>query len=131
MSDRALVDTSAWISFFRKDESVASRRVKQLLQVGEPLTTGLVTAELIRGAVSNAKLGVLDDLFSSIGHLETKEADFRSAGEMGHRLARKGLTLGIVDLMIAQIAIGHAVPLLTLDRHFELIARHAPLRLLH
>lgn len=131
MSDRVLVDTSAWISFFRKDTSDASERVRQLLQVGEPVTTGIVTAELIRGAVSKTEIDVLDDLFSSIGSLETNEADFRSAGEMGRRLAVKGLAIGTVDLLIAQIALSHAVPLLTLDRHFDLIARHAPLRLLH
>jgi len=129
MHDRVLVDTSAWIAFFRQADHALADKLKSLLRTGQPVYAGLIATELFRGARSKKELDVLEGLFGSIGYVETKEEYFRDAGELGRLLLHKGITIGTVDLLIAQIALANDIALLTLDTHFGSIARHAPLRL--
>jgi predicted nucleic acid-binding protein len=129
MSDRVLVDTSVWISFFRDREQKVGQKVRQLLRDGAPAYTGIIATELIRGAKSKQELDVLEELFSSIALIEMKEEYFRNAGVLGRHLMEKGLTVGTVDLLIAQIALGTDTALFSLDSHFAAIARHTALRL--
>ena len=130
MSDeRVLVDTSVWISFFRRPDEVVSNKLKHLLRNGNPAYTGLIATELIRGAKSKKEQVALDDLFRSIEYFETREEYFERAGELGRMLSHKGITIATVDLIIAQIALDNNAALFTLDAHFKLLARYASLRL--
>ena len=43
------------------------------------------------------------------------------AGELGYLLARRGVVVKTMDLLIATYALGHSVPLLTSDRDFRQI----------
>jgi len=43
---------------------------------------------------------------------------------------RKGIQIGTIDALLAQLAIAHELEFLTADRDFNLMARRAPLRLL-
>ncbi len=128
-SDNVLVDTSVWISFFRRGDPKISLKLKQLLRTGNPMYTGLVAAELIRGAKTKNELDALEELFNSIGYIEIKEEYFRSAGDLGRLLSQKGITVGTVDLLIAQIALMNEIALFTLDTHFAALARHTSLRI--
>lgn len=129
MHGKVLVDTSVWISFFRRTEGSVSERLKQLLRGGSPVYTGVIATELIRGAKSKKELDVLDELLNTIEYFETKKEYFKAAGNLGRLLLQKGITIGIVDLLIAQIAIENNVFLFTLDAHFNTIAHYTPLRL--
>lgn len=129
MSDSVLVDTSVWIGFFRHSDQDASDKLRDLLRNGHPVYTGLVATELRRGAETKKELDVLDDLFRSIGYLPMKESYFAGAGDLGRLLLQKGITIGTVDLLIAQIALANDLALFTLDGHFTSISHHAPLRL--
>ena len=130
MSDeRVLVDTSVWISFFRRPDEVVSNKLKHLLRNGNPAYTGLIATELIRGAKSKKEQAALDDLFRSIEYFETREEYFERAGKLGRMLSHKGITIATVDLIIAQIALENNAALFTLDAHFKLLARYAALRL--
>jgi predicted nucleic acid-binding protein len=129
MSDRVLVDTSVWISFFRHSNSDISARLTQLLKSGEPVYTGIIATELFRGAKSKKETDVLEELLTSIECIMTRETYFLEAGQLGHTLTRRGITVGTVDLLIAQISIANDLMLFTLDKHFADIARHSSLRL--
>ncbi len=129
MGDKVLVDTSVWIAFFRHANQAVSNKLKLLLRNGRPVYTGLIATELLRGAKSKKELAALDELFNSIEYIEMKEDYFRGAGDLGRLLLHNGLTIGTVDLLIAQIAIMNNALLFTLDTHFTAIARHAPLQL--
>ena len=48
---------------------------------------------------------------------------WEDAGDLGFALARKGLTVKSLDLLIAAYALTHGVPILTVDRDFRLIGR--------
>ena len=129
MSDSVLVDTSVWISFFRHADSVVSARLKQLLKSGTPVYTGIISTELYRGAKSKRETDALGELLTSIECIATKEEYFLAAGQLGHVLSQRGVTVGTVDLLIAQISIANNLILFTLDKHFAAVARHSSLRL--
>jgi len=129
MSDRVLVDTSVWISFFRHADHAISDRLSALLRNGNPAYTGLIATELRRGAKSAKELEVLDELFRSIEYLPMKEEYFNGAGDLGRFLMQKGVSVGTIDLLLAYIAIETNAALYSLDHHFPAIAKYAPLRL--
>jgi len=129
MSDNILVDTSVWIAFFRDTDSDVSVKLKHLLRAGFPVYSGIIATELYRGAKSKREKVVIDDLLSSLNYLETREEYFKAAGELGHKLSQLGITIGTVDLLIAEIAIATNTAIFTLDTHFASIARHSSLRL--
>jgi predicted nucleic acid-binding protein len=129
MADSVLVDTSAWIAFFRRADKAIGEKVSHLLRNGNPAMAGIIMTELRRGAKFKRELDVIDDLHRSIEYLEMQEEYFAAAGDIGRSLLQKGITVGTVDLLIAQLAIAHDVPVLTLDAHFTAIARHARLKL--
>ena len=128
MSDKVLVDTSVWIAFFRSANSEGSTMVKQLLRTGSPAYTGIIATELYRGAKSKKETSVLDDLLTSIECLPVRDEYFKAAGELGYVLSQHGITVGTVDLLIAEIAIANKAAIFTFDAHFASIARYSSLR---
>ena len=110
-----LIDTSAWIAFFRGDEPLASR-VDAALADGSAAVCGLVELEVLQ----NVRPGEenVRSLLRSAHRLGTAESDYREAGERLAGLRRKGVTLPVTDGLIAQVALRHQVPLLEFDKHF-------------
>lgn len=130
MKDKILIDTSVWIEFFRKSGSVVSGRLKNILVEERAAVTGIISLELQRGAAGETELKFLGRFLAAIDYVLTKEESYKNAGLMGYNLSNKGINIGTVDLLIAQIAIENNIPLYTLDRHFKEIAVHFPLLLL-
>lgn len=64
----AVVDTSAWIGFFRGDSS-AVRRIDPLLADGTAAVTGPIVAEVLSGAATRAEFEDLRDLFQGLERL--------------------------------------------------------------
>ena len=129
MSGRVLVDTSAWIDFFRHKPSPSANTVGDLLRRGLACVTGLIIVELCRGAKGPKELETLDLLFRSVTSLQVNGDVYRKAGNLAYRMARRGLTVATVDAVIAAAAIHYECLILTLDDHFQQIRRFAPLRL--
>ena len=129
MGGRVLVDTSAWIDFFRGTPSACGDQVSDLLRRGFACLTGLIIVELCRGAKGPQELGMLDQLSRTVTSLEVNDEVYRKAGDVSYRMARRGLTVATVDAVIAATAVHHDCPVLTLDEHFHQIRRYAPLRL--
>ena len=130
MPGRVLIDTSVWIDFFRKSDANRFERVASLLREGCAVGTGVVVLELLRGSKTDQEVRLVKELFDTIHTINPTPATYFSAGELGHRMARKGRTMSVVDLLIAQLALENDHALFTLDHHFRLIADHIPLRLL-
>ncbi|MEJ2696150.1 MAG: PIN domain-containing protein [Candidatus Sulfobium sp.] len=129
MAGEVLVDTSVWIAFFREKNLSLAERIASLLKSGRAVYTGIIALELINGAKGRKELEVLTDAFDAMRCIPVRETTFLSAGTLGYGAARKGNTLGAVDLLIAQIAIENGLLLMTYDEHFSVIARHSPLTL--
>lgn len=129
MSGKVLIDTSVWVNFLNKKDSPVSRPLKELLRGELCCYTDIIELELIRGAKSKKEIETIDKLLNVLNYYETKKEYYRKAGEMGYTLVRKGHTIGIIDLLIAQVAIENNLSLFTLDNHFKLIADELPLKI--
>jgi predicted nucleic acid-binding protein len=117
-----LVDTSAWIAFFR-DRGPAAGVVAQALEDDDVALCGPVLAELRRGFVSAAERSKTLPLLSACHQLSQPTNLWDEAGDLGFALARKGITVRTLDLLIATYALAHRIPILTLDTDFRSIAR--------
>lgn len=116
-----LIDTSAWIDFFRGDGRLADA-VDDALASGEATLCGPVVTELRRGLPASQRKQVIA-LLSACRVLEAPAELWVEAGELGNRLGRKGVTVKTLDLLIAVHAIFHDTELLTADSDFRHIAK--------
>lgn len=126
--DRVLVDTSAWIGFFRKKKPWYSA-VLSLMDHGRICCTGIIIAELLQGAKSEKELSVLRDFLHVFEFLPEDVHLWDKAGELSYRLRKAGKSVGLSDCFIATTANINSVELLTIDRHFEVIREESGLSL--
>ena len=112
-----LVDTSAWIAFFRGDD--AGTAVDDLLAHDEVALCGPTLTELRRGLRSPSERRQVLPLLDGCHLLPQPDALWLEAGDLGFALARKGVTVKTLDLLIAVYALAHGVDVLTLDRDFR------------
>ncbi len=117
-----LVDTSAWIDFFRGIEPVAEA-VDRLLESNEAALCGPVIVEIRRGIRTRAERARVLPLLEGCHLLSQPPRLWEDAGELGWFLGRRGATVKSLDLLIATYAQSHGVPVLTRDGDFELMKR--------
>lgn len=113
-----LVDTSAWIDFFRGRAPLGDE-VDRLLQSAEAALCGPVLLELRRGFTSAAERRLVLDLLSACPVLAAPNDLWSEAGDLGYFLRRKGVTVKSMDLLIAAHALAHEAFLLTADADFS------------
>jgi hypothetical protein len=116
-----LVDTSAWVEFFRGRDPVA-HAVDVAIASAEAALCGPVVTEIRRGLRASERRRVLP-LLEGCALLEEPEDLWVAAGDLGAHLSRKGATVKTLDLLIATYAIAHSTLLLTVDADFQVIAR--------
>lgn len=121
-----LIDTSAWIAFFRGDRA-AKQRIDPLLAAGGAAVCGPVYAELVSGAPMPAQLRALADHLRGLDWLEPASSVWERIASARFGLARAGKQVGVLDLFIALAAADHGAELLTRDRDFLDIAEVVPL----
>lgn len=114
-----LVDTSAWVEFFRGRGSLAEQ-IESLLETDEVALCGPVVTELRRGLAPRDRTKVMT-LLEACHLLEQPPHLWEDAGELGFAARRRGATVKSLDLLIAAYALNHSVPLLTKDRDFALL----------
>lgn len=123
-----LVDTSAWIDFFR-DQAPTAALVDELLEANEAALCGPVVTELRRGLRPAERRRVIP-LLEGCPLLPQPPDLWDAAGDLGCALARKGVTAKTMDLLIATYALSHALELLTTDEDFVAIRKAGvPLRI--
>lgn len=126
------VDTSVWSLALRRDAPADSPEVGVLtaaLQVGEDLvTTGLVLQELLQGFAGPRARKQIIERFAALPMLVPDRRDHIEAAELRNACRRKGLQLGTIDALFAQLCLRHDLRLLTTDRDFHQAARHINLR---
>lgn len=117
MPEGVLVDTSAWVAYFRGVEPGRSA-VLALLAEGLALRCGPIELELRQGLRQPEANRVLN-LWLGLTALWVEEIDFTSAGDLLRALRSRGVTIPAMDALVACLAIRCGVPLLTLDQHFD------------
>ena len=119
MTTVLLIDTSAWIDFFRGKQNTVTDAVQLALQLGLARLCGPVKAELLQGAKTKKEKQQLNVLFDAVENLAVSESDWETAGASLQTLRENGTTLPLTDALIATIANRHKAHVLTLDHHFS------------
>ncbi len=127
------VDTSVWSLAMRRDAPPDTPEVKVLAQAlkdGEAVyTTGLVLQELLQGFSGPKAREQIIERFAALPLLVPDRVDHIQAAEVRNVCRRKGLQVGTIDALLAQLCMRYELRLLTTDRDFEQIAGLFPLNL--
>jgi hypothetical protein len=127
-----LADTSAWVEFDRATGSPVDLRLTTLIKQGDELAvTEPVVAEVAAGARIDDREAALRRLLGRTHLLAFDSvADFDGAVSIYRRCRQRGITpRGLIDCMIAAVAIRHAVAVLAYDADMARIAEVMPLQL--
>ena len=125
-----IVDTSAWVEYLRATGSPAHLTLRARVESGEAIATPApVVMELLAGCGSEEAAVRLRRLLTRFEILDVVGTlDFEDAALIRRICRRNGDTIrSMIDCLIAAIAIRAGRPLLSLDRDFEVIARHVRL----
>lgn len=127
------VDTSVWSLAFRRDAPPASKPVRELaraLESGETIvTTGLVLQELLQGFSGPKDRALIMDRFAAMPLLVPDRRDHIDAAGLRNYCRRRGVQIGTIDALLAQLCIRHSLTMITTDKDFQMIARHSTLKL--
>jgi predicted nucleic acid-binding protein len=128
-----LVDSSAWVEFLRATGSPAHLQLRAALQSEAELAcTDVIVMEILAGARDDNDRDRLRRLLYGQEFLAVDgPADYEQAAEI-YRLCRSGggTPRKLSDCLIASVTIRNQAELLCQDADFEVIARHAPLKIL-
>ncbi len=128
-----LVDTSAWVEYDRATGSAVDRHLTELIRAGgaEVTVTEPVLIEVLAGATDGDGLLRLRRLLTSFQWVPVDAvADFEGAAKIYRSCRAAGISpRGLIDCLVATIAVRTGYALLAADRDFASIARVVPLRL--
>lgn len=129
---RVLPDSSAWIAYFRTDDTPASKKLRNLIELEEDICIcGPVLTEVLQGLRQNDQYRTIQGIMQTFDYLETSRAVYQHAADIYRVLRAKGITIrSTMDCIIAATAHAHDVHLVHHDRDIDKIARHFPLRVL-
>lgn len=97
---------------------------------GRSVLHGIIIQELLQGFRGPKQRDRIVDHLGSLPLIVPELVDHINAASLQITCRRKGLQIGTIDALLAQVAISHDLDLLTTDQDFFLIAQYAPLRLL-
>ena len=123
-----LVDTSAWVPFIRRQIAEASEEIDRLLAAERVASNSVVIAELLIGARDERQYHEFEADLGMLPNLPLTERVWETVSRVGFTLQRRGATVPLPDVVIAACALIHGCELFHHDRHFDLIARYAPLK---
>jgi len=125
------VDTSVWSLALRRDAPADAPEVTALeraLADGELVaTTGLVYQELLQGFRGPRDQRAILARFGALPFLTPDRHDHFEAAQLRNRARRRGIQVGTIDAILAQLCIRYELRLLTTDADFARIAEHEPL----
>lgn len=127
------VDTSVWSLALRRDAPEIPPEVAELrraLRGAESVvTTGLVLQELLQGFHGPRARDAILERFSALPCLQPERRDHVAAADLRNDCRRRGVHVGTIDALLAQLCIRFELTLLTTDADFRAMARHPDLRL--
>ena len=124
-----LIDTSVWIRSDRKRDAAMKERLKALINAGSARICWPVHTELLIGVKDEEQWTIVNEGLSAIEHVQVSDSTWRQASAWGWKLARRGQTAPLVDLLVAAAAVEANLILWTVDSDFDRIASISGLRL--
>ncbi len=115
----------------RRDEPTSIPEVKALAEALEQgdlvFTTGLVLQELLQGFRSPRARDAIIHRFASLPFLVPERADYIEAAEVRNACRRKGVQVGTIDALLAELCLSNELTILTTDLDFHRMADVLPL----
>jgi predicted nucleic acid-binding protein len=100
------------------------------LEAGDTLfTTGLVLQEILQGFVGAKSRDQIVERFSALPLIVPDRDDHIHAAELRNQCRRKGVQIGTIDALLAQLCLRHDLMMLTADKDFSRVAEHAALKI--
>ena len=132
---RLLVDTSVWSLAFRRDAPPDVPEIgglRRALDHGDLVfTTSLVLQELLQGFQGpTARQRIVED-FSALPLLTPSRADHVEAASLRNACRRRGVQVGTIDALLAQLCLQHGLVMLTTDADFSNMAEFCALEIWH
>jgi predicted nucleic acid-binding protein len=126
------VDTSVWSLALRRDGDEGAPTVVRLREAITSqdglFTTGLVLQELLQGFQGpSARKGIIAR-FSSLPLITPDRDDHVAAAGLRNTCRRRGVQIGTIDALLAQLCVRHRLTMLSADGDFRHAARHVPLK---
>ena len=127
-----LVDTSVWSLALRRDALDSTPEVDELkraLEAGDEIfVTGLVLQELLQGFNKPKAYDQIVEYFALLPFIVPDREDYIQAANLRNQCRRKGIQVGTIDALLAQLCIDREIEILTTDKDFSQITKVAPLR---
>ena len=126
MADLAvLVDSSVWIEglSLRAPEKLRVT-LRALIEANRAVVTEMIRLEVMVGTRSDDEFAEFRADFDALRCLKTDPAHWLKAEELSILLVRRGARVPPSDLLIAAVALAHAMPVWHADKDFERV-RHA------
>lgn len=127
-----LIDTSVWIEYLRGTGSDANVRVREMIGNDDLIATcDVVIMELLSGTKSQGEWNAIWALMNRCRMLPVRPLfDYEVAARLYRKCRASGFQpQSMSDLLVAAVAIGKDVPVLTADEDFARIAELSTLRL--
>lgn len=125
------MDTSVWSLLLRRDRPADVPQVGALvraLETGERIvTTGLVLQELLQGFSGAKARDQIVDRFGAFPLIVPDREDHVAAAGLRNLCRKRGVQVGTIDALLAQLCLRHELVLLTGDEDFNHLAKHCAL----
>lgn len=125
------MDTSVWSLALRRDDTPRAPEVRALAEALEQgdlvFTTGLVLQELLQGFRGPRARDAIIRRFASLPFIVPERADYIDAAEVRNECRRKGVRVGTIDALLAELCLSNELTILTTDGDFHRIADVLPL----
>ncbi len=129
---KILVDTSVWSSALRRGDQSRIRCVKELrslIQDHRVQMIGPIRQEILSGIRSESQFNNLKKRFESFTDLPIFTDDYVEAARYFNLCRSKGIQGSNTDFLICSVSVRNELPIYTIDKDFELFAKHIPIRL--
>ena len=126
-----LVDTSAWIEYFRDGAPSVVHKVEKSLREEDVAIGDLIYCEILQGIYSESQRKQVEDLLLTLPRFEMVGFEMAEKSAANYRLLRsKGVTVRkTIDVIIGTFCVENDLQLIHHDRDFDLMAKHIGLRL--
>ncbi|MGQ0538988.1 MAG: type II toxin-antitoxin system VapC family toxin [Gemmatimonadaceae bacterium] len=125
-----LVDTSVWSLALRRDAPPRSPEVAQLRRALESndivFTTGVILQELLQGIRGPRARETIISQFRALPFVLPDRQDHIAAAALHSACRRRGIQVGTIDALLAQLCVHHDLTMLTTDKDFVRIAAVVP-----
>jgi predicted nucleic acid-binding protein len=102
----------------------------QALESGAPVvTTGLILQELLQGFRGPRSRERIVEHFAALPLVVPDRRDHIDAAELRTACRRRGVQVGTIDALLAQLCLRYSLTMLTIDRDFGAITRVRPFTL--